>query len=201
VLCPYYWVGDGIQVATAAGEESPSHRQSGVEEQKATTNPVTTDDKGGSWWLPLLGQVAMLILVFLHGYILAGRLTDWERIRIEQGALARSLLYLKIHPGLREELELVKSDLDDVAKRTSALAKEHIKSAEGSKEIEAAWREVLARLDQDGRLIRKVQMEYGLNPQESAILQALGEASSATPATPAGGDKPKDKQADEKKKE
>ena len=96
---------------------------------------------------------------------------------------------------------MVNRDLDEVAKRTAGLAKEHLKSAAEPKEVEAAWREVLARLDQDGRLIRKVQMEYGLNPQESAILQALGEASGTVPAAPSGGDKPKDKQADEKKKE
>jgi proteasome lid subunit RPN8/RPN11 len=198
-LAPYFWVGDQIRVATAAGDEPAPDPKDGPSMAAEKTSTTRSGTKESGSWLSLAAQLAMFVAVFLLGYVLAGRLTEWDRLRIEQGALARSLVYLKIRPGLREELETVSQDLDDLAKRAHLLAREHVKLLPEPKETEAAWREIFARLDHDNRLIKDTQAKYGLSPQENAILQALGEIAKSS-AESAGSVEKKENPTEGKKK-
>jgi proteasome lid subunit RPN8/RPN11 len=197
-LANHYWVGDRIQVATAAGKETalapPAARAA-----LAPGNAVATSARERSGVLSMLSQVGLFLAVFILGYLVAGRLTDLERLHIEQNALARSWIFLKIRPGLREEMDLVNDDLKAAAQTTAALAREHLKLVEDPKEKEEQWNSVLRRLDRSTKILADLQTKYGLTPEESKLLKALGEirgkalvvGEPKSEGTPTADDKPK----------
>jgi proteasome lid subunit RPN8/RPN11 len=174
VPCPHYWVGErvltGEPVSTSRPETPPA---------VGANSPAGPRADSGSGWLPLLTQVTLFVLLFLAGYLLAGRLSDLDRLRIEQAATARSWLFLKIRPGLREELEQTERDLMDVTQETRALAREHIKVAADAQGTEKSWAGVVTRLDRLAKRLGQLGTNYGLTPQETALLQALGEEKKA----------------------
>jgi proteasome lid subunit RPN8/RPN11 len=174
-LAPHYWVGDRIQVGTPAGEEAPPPPAAQPDSSHARETPASTRPRDPSSWTGVLTGFAMYIFVFLLGYLLAGKLTDLERLRLEQSALARSWYYLKLRPGLREELDQLDNGVRAVAKNTKTLAQEHLKLLEEPKETAAKWSEILQQLDQTSKRLVSLEVIYGLTPQETALLSVLGE--------------------------
>jgi hypothetical protein len=194
--CPHYWVGDRIEVGAPATETAPKPA-TGAEPRPADNRPAPPAQGERSSWLGLVAQVALYVLVFIAGFILAGKLTDLDRLRIEQGALARSLVYFKIRLGLREDLGQVDSELQAATQAAKGLAQEHLKLLPEPKETQVRWAEVLQQLDRSSRRLGQIGATYSPTPQEMALLMSLMESRSK----PAAGDKPdaKDEKADSPK--
>ncbi len=109
VLAPHYWIGDKIQLAGAptclagaAGPAVPGGPSSKAQPAASSDRPVA--DHLAPLVRPLT-QVLAYLALFLLGFLLAGRLADWDRLRTEQDAVARVALLLGVKPGLREALE------------------------------------------------------------------------------------------------
>jgi hypothetical protein len=126
--------------------------------------------------LQLVGRAATFILVFLLGYMLAGKLTDVERLDIEHKALGRAWIYLKIRPGLSEQLSAVRKDLDDIAQSAKFLADERASVSQDSTEAKARLGKILTQLEEDRKALVLLQARYGLSPQETAFLGTLGDS-------------------------
>jgi proteasome lid subunit RPN8/RPN11 len=186
--CPHYWVGDRIQVGTPAGKEEvsqPAPEPTSPDRRERAGSPRP---ESGSSWLLLASQIALYVLVFFLGYMLAGRLTEFERSRLEQNTLARAWLFGKIRPGLREEVALLTKDLLAVVKGTGSLSQEHLKLLEDRKEAEARWKEVFTALALSLKRLSNIETEYCLSPAETAFLESLGgtkpKSAVAEPAKP-----------------
>jgi proteasome lid subunit RPN8/RPN11 len=197
-LAPHYWVGDRVQVGTPAGREEETSPAS----LPGAAAPGPAPARGGTDWLPLLSQAALGLLLFLLGFLLAGKMSEFERRQIEERAGQQAFgrwAFLKFRPGLREELDRTLKDLLAAAESTKVLATEHLKLVDKPKEAEAEWnKEVFAPLSRLAGQLLKIQDRYCLTPEEEKTLDSLGvgkpksEAESKSPA--------KDKAADKDKK-
>jgi proteasome lid subunit RPN8/RPN11 len=177
LLAPHFWVGDRIQAGTPAAEESAASRQK-VEPSGPVSQPETPSAAVPSSWAGLALHGILYVMVFLLGYLVAGKLTDIERLRIEQGALARSLVYFKIRPGLRGELTQVDADLQAAERAARTLSQEHLKLLSDPQEPQARWTDVLQKLDLASRRIAQLGAIYSLSPQEEAVVLSLLEPAS-----------------------
>jgi hypothetical protein len=197
-LCSHFWVGDRIQVGTAVGEESPAAAPRPAA-PAASSQPPPAAAPERTPWTNLLLQLAVYLLVFLLGYFLAGKLTDLDRLRIEQATLARSLVYFKIHLGLRDQLTEVEGDLQAAAQGAKTLAQEHLKLLQDPQEPQARWAEVLQKLDRSSRRIAQIGTTYALTPQEEMLFLALAERLSrysGNDKSKAGDDKSENKKSE-----
>lgn len=196
-LCPHFWVGDRIQVSTPVGEEGPTSAK--AELPAANHPPAASSGKESPPWTNWAVHAAMFLMVFMLGYFLANKLTDLDRLRIEQGALARSLVYFSIRPGLREDLARVNIDLQETAKAATALSQEHLKLLDEPQEARSRWNEVLQRLDHSSKRLTYFGMYYSPTPQEVAPLMTMIESK----PKPSGKDQsaPKEEKAEKQEKQ
>jgi proteasome lid subunit RPN8/RPN11 len=183
-LAPYYWVGDRVQVATPAGAETlPPELErpapGAVAGPPRSPRPAAPPD-----WLGVLAQAGVYLLVFLVGYLLAGKISDLERQQLEQRADREALgrwFYANYHPGLRAQLLRIGDDLEKAAKNASALAEEHIKLVEKHKEAKSQWREeVFLPLARVAQRLGHVELTYCLTPDEEDQLRSLRPGKSRT---------------------
>jgi proteasome lid subunit RPN8/RPN11 len=172
VLTPHYWVGDRVQVATAAGDERPP--------AAPAQSPATPESPPGPpAWLTVLTSAAWYMAVFLLGFLLSGyvthAMTDLERFQIARDAKARALIDYGIRPGLGEELDSVTGELLQAAKETKALSDDHLKHLEDSGEMRKKWQDVLESLVKSAQRINQARAAFTPMPAETArMLQLLG---------------------------
>jgi hypothetical protein len=182
VPAPHYWVGDRVQVSTVAGDETPSEpRPSGSGGPRPLPDHRGSDRTAPSaaGWFDRLSQSSGYIFAFMFGILLAGylvhSLNDLERLRIEQAAQARTLLYLQFRPGMGEELEKVRGELAAALKDASGLANQHLKALEDPKDAKTQWEAVLMRVARAADQLAKVRAVYALTPEETErLLRAMG---------------------------
>ncbi len=155
VLAPYFWVGDRL-VPGEAGKGTGAH------EAGATAAPAPRTEEG--WGGPILNNLLLAlpyVAVFLLGYILAGRLTDSERLRTKEDAIAQAALLMGVKPGLRESLTVCLDDLEGAAREAEALAG---KAGDDDKE---KWREARTRLARAFQRLMVIQDRYSLSAAET----------------------------------
>jgi proteasome lid subunit RPN8/RPN11 len=167
-LLPHYWVGPRVQVSIPAGEETAAA-------PKPTASSAAASGNAPAWWLSYLSQCMLLVAVFLLGFLFAGKLSDLERHYIKQEATARALVFLKVQPGLREELDRVREDLQTAGKESTSLAREHLKLTAEPADAEARWKDVLRRLDDARERLLQAQLSFCPGTEESAFLRAWKE--------------------------
>ena len=173
-LAPYCWVGDRLRASTAAGAESAGLSSVAPVAGGQTVGPPAAEIT----WLPLGFQVAFGLVLFLLGCAFAAwlnrGLSDAERFRIKQDALAWSLVHLNARPGLDKDLDKVREDLDDAGKGVRVLAARHV-ALENEKEATAQqWNEVLRRLSRSVDRLTAMRTMYTLLPEEvEALLRIL----------------------------
>lgn len=170
-LAAHFWVGDHVQVGTPAGEESAMPAESAPGQGAVASLPVVAAKSGRIDWVGLAGQMALYAMLFLVGFLLAGKLSDVERVRIEHDALVRGFLAQR-GPGLREELDQVLVEMMSNAQNSKALAEQHAKLASETPEIKDQWQQVLSRMERSMRLLARIQAVYSLTPSELAVLKA-----------------------------
>jgi proteasome lid subunit RPN8/RPN11 len=173
VLTPHYWVGNRIHFGGATGNEPASMPGQPGQPLPAEVQPSPAGEtRGRGGWLPLVTQGALLLMVFLLGIFLAGKMDAFERARIEQNALARGWLARK-NPSLREEINEAGRDLVAAARMTKTLSEEHLKLLSEPQETKEKWNDVVSRLDKALGRMAQIQVAYGLTPDEAAFLKAL----------------------------
>lgn len=195
-LSPHYWVGNRVQVGTPAGQEELPRPSSpvGLAGGAVAQTPIPGDRAS---WMPLLSQLALYLVVFLLGFLLAGKLSDLERIHIQQSSMARAWMNLRLRLGLGEKLDSLRKELDGVHKETQTLAKEHVKLSEDPKETQSRWNDLRYRLDDSLGKLTVLRATYCLTPEETAYLEALTDRMSR--AEDPEKSKPRDEKATEKK--
>jgi proteasome lid subunit RPN8/RPN11 len=197
-LAPHYWVGDRVQVGTAAGDEPQPATQ-------PTSTPAAPPPPAGPpAWLASLSAAGWYLLVFLLGFLLAHSLaqglTNFERARMQADATARALVYYQYRPGLGEQLDETHVDLAKSAKELNDLSKDHLKRLEDSPETKEKWQKAIQSLVAADEKILQMRARYTPTPEETArMLQILG--SLKPPGKPDDKakpteDKPKDKAAE-----
>jgi proteasome lid subunit RPN8/RPN11 len=177
-LAPYHWVGDRVQVSTAAGDGPPTPTEHpGKAGNDGSAVPSAGPSPGMVFWLDAFMRVASYGCVFLLGLVLAGYMTrtlnDFERSRIEQAARIQSLLYVNYRPGLGEELDEVGKDLLAVAMNIGAITKQHPELVEKSSESRDQLTEVAKGLRQAAERVTRARAVYALTPEENAQLLKL----------------------------
>jgi proteasome lid subunit RPN8/RPN11 len=204
VLAPHFWVGDRIQVATAAGQEQAAPVRGEPDRAKEASQPPAAARPGREIdWLGILGQLGVCLIMFLLGYLVAGKVSDMERLQIEQASYRRALgswSVVKLRPGLREALKELTAGLEMTRKNTADLV-EHLKETEDPKE-KARWRrKVFIPLAAIQQGLININAIYGLTQKETEILQDMGyrpgKAPKEEPARPKKSAK-KDKKAKKK---
>jgi proteasome lid subunit RPN8/RPN11 len=172
VLTPHYWVGDRVQLATAAGDEWPV--------AAPTQSPAPpAAPLGPPAWLTALTSAAWYMAVFMLGFLVSGyfthAMTDMERYQIARDAKARAMIDFAIRPGLGEELDSVTGDVLQAAKETKALADDHLKHLEDPAEMKKKWQDVLDAFVKSANRIAMARAAFAPMPAESArMLQMLG---------------------------
>jgi proteasome lid subunit RPN8/RPN11 len=169
-LAPHYWVGDRVQVATEAGAESPGPAPSGTAAAASGQPTSPAAARAELDWLTLIGVIAVAVLVFLGGYLVAGKINDAERRRIEQVTEERALgrwTFLNIRPGLYTQLDQLGVDLEQALRGTKDLALQHVKAAENRREAEIQWKDKVFRpLVRSFGRVQDIQATYSLPPKE-----------------------------------
>lgn len=172
-LTPHYWVGERVQIATGAQDEQSAPVAKGAPKAAAAAGNMGRPSEPPAW-INILTQAGLYLAVFLLGVLLSGKWSDLERLRIQQSTLARAWIFLKIRPGLNDELDKVGMDLASAAKEAKLLAREHLKVTEEPKAAEERWKEVLSRLERSFDHLRVIKDAYGLTPDEVRLLESLG---------------------------
>jgi proteasome lid subunit RPN8/RPN11 len=175
-LAPYHWIGERVQIATPAGEPSPK------DAEPASKGPAPASSAGAgptrsAEWVDGLMRLASYACIFLLGLLLAGFVThslnDFERLRIEQAARTQALLYVNYRPGLGEELDEVRNDLNGMAVGLAALVKQQPELIEKSPESRQQWTEIAKRLARALDRTAVARATYALPPDENARLLKL----------------------------
>jgi proteasome lid subunit RPN8/RPN11 len=180
-LVPHYWVGDRIQVATAAGNEKVEPAPVEPAPGSATGQAVPSRSRGQVDWLTFGSQIALALLLLLVGYLggrmLAGRVNDAERERIRQEANEHYLQHwavVTVRPGLRQEANRLRDVIEVAMENTGILARQHLKLLENPKETGIKWAEgVLVPLESVRRGLGDMKAIYGLTPDEEKYLESL----------------------------
>lgn len=164
VLAPYFWVGDSMRVTTG-GSESP--RSAAASPPTPSSESIPAGDRTATalqWAIQILGG----LLLFLLGYMLAGRLTEFERARLAEDSVAHSALLLGIKPGLREILEQCLNDLTTSAREADALAVDEAKRlGELSDEQKEHWQSLRGGLAKTRQRLRGAAQQFCLTPAET----------------------------------
>ena len=172
-LAPHFWVGGRVEPCTAAGAERSRPPAPDEAPRGAPARPPVSDSS-------LSIRLMAYGCVFLLGFLLAGRRSEWEQQRLAEGVVAHFGIWKGLRPGLREELDAVQNDLAVIAR---ALDNRDAKKAE------FPWREVRARLARAAERIAGMKAAYAYTDREQAAIQdvldrieALGKAPAKPPA-------------------
>ncbi|HUG91474.1 MAG TPA: Mov34/MPN/PAD-1 family protein [Planctomycetaceae bacterium] len=178
VPCSHFWVGDRIQL-DGSGERSGSSR--GPTVAAGAPGAAAAESRGASptddAFLPMLRAALPLVLMFLVGFLFSGLMTGWrseaEHERMFRAVLAEAQLNKVLRPGLTEQLDRIERHLDAAGARLRDLATDHLEHAGDAGADRESWARVFDALHESRRLARDARNVYGLNPEETAALEAI----------------------------
>ncbi len=178
-LAPHYWVGDRLQVATAAGEEvaAPQRPTAGAAAERPA-RPAQSGRKSFS----LAAQLALMLVALAVGFLLAGKISDIDLFRVQHDALVRGY-FARQHPGLARDLSQAGLDVHAAREQAKKLEEQRLKPAADSPETRDQWQELLTRLERSLQVLARIQAIYCLTPEEQAALKRL-EGRQAQPIPP-----------------
>lgn len=175
-LAPHYWVGDRLQVATAAGDEAPPLEPSTAGTARETASRPTEPSRKP---FSLAGQLALMAVALLVGFLLAGKISDIDLFRVQHDALVRGY-FARQRPGLNDDLNQAGLEVHTALEHGKTLAQQHLKLVPDSAETRDQWQDVLTRLERSFQILARIQAVYCLTPEEQAALKAR-EAHKAKP--------------------
>jgi proteasome lid subunit RPN8/RPN11 len=171
VLAPYHWVGESLQISTPAGESPPPPKD---REQPISGSATPVLSARPPDWIDTLMRIAGYACVFLLGVLLAGFLNlsmnDLERLRVEQAATARALLYFHARTGLKLELDEARAELASAQADLDRLQQDHLRRMEDPKEAKEKWEVARKQLVHAAALVGIASVKFDLTPQELKML-------------------------------
>jgi hypothetical protein len=121
---------------------------------------------------------AMFVCVFMLGFLIAGKRTDFER-RLErqrdlEGVVAQFVRQRILRPGLDENLDKVGADLQRVSKEMEQLSGRHVKLAgDDGPAVKDQWSGARERLIAAEEHLRDMRNFYVLPPDEQALVKEI----------------------------
>jgi len=167
--CPHYWIGERI---VAPSQSSPS--QAKPDPASSAAAPGAAPSAAEIDWLRLLGIAVPLVAMLLVGYLLGSLRSDWERVRISEGAVAHYGVWKGLRPGLGENLDQVNENLAKIETVLGTLSTQHVELAgDDSDETKAAWSEVAKGLRSTRDFLGKIKGRYSLTSGEAAVVARI----------------------------
>lgn len=169
-IMDYYWVGEALQSSTPR-DDSPAERRP---EKAGPVEAPAAPPRREPWWawgLPfaLLGCVAFLLGTY------SGRTTTaWERQRLVDGVVAHYGYNKLTRIGLRDDLDILSSNLEKLADAVDAAQKAGGADSERSEEQAAEQRRLIAGGFRDAiRGLDRIGQAYGYDQYERQALALL----------------------------
>jgi len=175
VLCPHFWVGEQIRVTREEAAHGAHER--GPKSERDAGQPAQPSDAPSSLFGSLTTGLLM-VCVFLIGWLLSGRLTEWERHRERERALMGAVVYFGQHGVLREglddELGKLEASLRAVGANLERIADRNVKTAgKEADEIKKEWDGVRSGFLDAERNLTAIRRDYSLTPDEQAIVRGM----------------------------
>lgn len=172
----HFWVGDKIRIGAGTGtqDESMSHAAAGESAPAAAAAAASAGgsrgDMLGSWTSVLVG-----IILFLGGWLWATQLSSWQRLKMEEGAVAHYGLWKGYKPGFEELLQQIIGSQEKVRADVTAMIRAEPPTDE--KLIAAhkqRWADLIDTMRLQQLATAEVLIRYGLQEHEKrAMLQLL----------------------------
>jgi proteasome lid subunit RPN8/RPN11 len=185
-LTPHYWVGNRV-VASSNGQQASDGKHPSA--SQAVTPALTTQQNSSTppsnGWL-ILQKSLQYVLVFLIGWLLAGRVNDWLLDEARQEGAALAISQFGLRPGLELRLSELQTDLLGIGKVSQRLLDFENQQVEGSKldsklreQQQAAWKEMELRLNRSLAVLNRVDRDYCLDDEQRAHLKRILNAQSS----------------------
>jgi proteasome lid subunit RPN8/RPN11 len=171
-LCPYFWVGERVVLATAAGEEITPAQTSEEAGPARPSGSGTGEPLPRSWTTQALAYLAL----FLLGNMMASYRSSWEQTRLAEGAVAHYGVWGAMRPGLKEGLDTLEDRLQKLTLQVDSLSTDHLRRLQGEKDREALaqqWSQVRRALADTANLVAKLDRLYCLTPDERTAAEKL----------------------------
>jgi proteasome lid subunit RPN8/RPN11 len=175
-LSPHFWVGDKICVTPdLPAEKSPAGGMGGT--VAAEAYPRAAGQQSSSW-MAMFTNVALMVSLFLLGFLLAGRMTNLER-RLERerdlmGLVAYFAEHKVLRPGLDENLTTLGVNLHAVATVAKKLEESAPKSdSEADEALRTKWKLLLEGLDEVEQQMKFVHQQGMLTADDERVVQQM----------------------------
>ena len=177
-LTPHYWVGNQLVLSTD-GNEDRRPRAAGMSPAPEVSAVAYPNAAVPQWDLmSILQKSLQYVLVFLVGWLLAGRLNQWMIDGARQDGTAEAIYRFGLRPELELRLSELQTDLVGLSEDLQQIAGDHsqriadkeIPKEEREKQM-AAWQDVQMRLNRASALLQRINREYCLDDQQRFALR------------------------------
>ncbi|WP_166820651.1 Mov34/MPN/PAD-1 family protein [Thalassoroseus pseudoceratinae] len=183
----HFWIGDRIVADThteslAVGGPEQRRGSNSNSPQMASPQPAFSEtpqkESLSEFWQPILVAVALFLLGFLVAEWRRPRLTAWEQQMIKAEVLRDYSIWKGMRPGLREKLEVLSRQLDEIENATRELSDDHTNALKGNdaKAVRKSWQTVLTALQKTRSATDDIANDYGLNASDTELLNRFLEA-------------------------
>ena len=184
----HFWIGNRIVADThteslAVGGPEQRRGSTPLSSQPTASAPVAATNTPQEESLyefvqPVLVAVALFLLGFLIAEWRRPRLTAWEQQMIKAEVLRDYSIWKGMRPGLREKLDIVSRQLDEIEQAARELSENHTANLKGDNANAArkTWRSVLTALQKTQAATDDLADEYGLSEADSELLTQFLEA-------------------------
>jgi proteasome lid subunit RPN8/RPN11 len=178
VLCPHFWVGERVCVTSEKPAENSHSHSTGLQSKAAA--PSDRPEAPPSLFNSLT-TVLLMGCVFLIGFMLPGKLTDWERRLEKQRDLLGVAAYFADHkllrPGLDEDVQALHANLQAATAGMRRLADGYSKNAAPDNEaLKEQWDKLQAEMSDADHNLRAIRQKGLLTPDEEAAIKLVEEA-------------------------
>jgi proteasome lid subunit RPN8/RPN11 len=177
-LCPHFWVGERICVTPDKPAEDSSAHADGLQSKAAAYSAAPGSS---STLFSSLTTILLMGCVFLIGFLLPGRLTDWERRLEKQRDLLGVVAYFADHkllrPGLDEDLNSLGVNLQAATADMRRLAEQYSKSDRpDDATLKEQWEKLRLDLTDAGQILSEIRQKGRLTPDEEVAVKIVEEA-------------------------
>jgi proteasome lid subunit RPN8/RPN11 len=172
--CPHYWVGTDLRVAPSDHDKPPRSAVAtatrGEPDARQPEGSNVPPRDALSWITPAL----MGTCLFLIGYLLASRMSDYDRARLQQGVVAAYGINNVLNTGLRQKLDQAATAVAEIEAATRQLSAEQLKPTTlPATEMRDRWDRLAGKSGEVRRYLERLRDDYALTKQEEEYLSKL----------------------------